>query len=193
MPQQQTTRLSKANADTLNGERSVVVGKVLRTVGLKGFVRIRLETDYPERFAPGGEVYAKKPLGEAELLKVAESKGHSRRSCADVRFEGIESCDAALSLVGLTLVVPMSERHRLSDDTEFYTDELEGMRVIEPDGADAGSVVSLEEGVASPYLVVNTAKQKEVLIPFIKVFIASISRESRQVKLAKPISVHAQA
>jgi len=64
------------------------------------------------------------------------------------------------------------------------------MQVIGPAGELSGEVVSLEADAASPYLVVKTSDGSEVMIPFMKVFISSVDRKTRKVKLVEPVAFH---
>lgn len=190
MSRPQIMNLSQLEStDSKNGSW-LAIGKVLRTVGLQGWVRIGLKTDYPQRFCPGSFVYVKRLSGSPELIEIAEWREHFSGVAIEVRFDGIETCDNASDYVNTLLVIPYSEREELTDDTEFYPDELEGMKVIAPDGSDAGVVEKLEAEAASPYLVVRTVEQGEILIPFLKVFISSVDRKTRCLRLVKSVEFH---
>ncbi len=168
----------------------IVVGKVRRTVGLKGWVRVGLNTDFPERFSPGSRVLVKRLTGEPEPVKIGDWRSHFSGDAIEIKFAEVDDCDAAASFVNTLLVIPKSEREELCDDSEFYPDELPGMQIIGPDGKVSGVVVSLEAEAANPYLVVTTNNGSEVMIPFLKVFISAIDRKARQIKLVEPIVFH---
>jgi len=168
----------------------IVIGKVRRTVGLKGWLRIGMNTDYPERFSPGSQVLVKRLTGEPEPIEIEDWREHFSGDAIEIKLVAIDDCDAAATFVNTLLVIPRSEREQLSDNSEFYPDELAGMQVIGPAGEVSGVVISLETEAASPYLVVSTGHGSEVMIPFIKVFISSVDRSSRQIKLVEPVSFH---
>jgi 16S rRNA processing protein RimM len=168
----------------------IVIGKVRRTVGLKGWLRIGMNTDYPERFSPGSQVLVKRLTGEPEPVEIENWREHFSGDAVEIKFVDIDDCDAAATFVNTLLVIPRSEREQLSDNSEFYPDELAGMQVIGPAGEVSGEVVSLEAEAASPYLVVKISDGAEVLIPFMKVFISSVDRKTRQIKLVEPVSFH---
>ncbi|MBU1106112.1 MAG: ribosome maturation factor RimM [Candidatus Riflebacteria bacterium] len=189
MSQPKTLCLNKPESSAQE-DSWLVVGKVRRTVGLKGWVRVGLMTDFPERFSPGNRVLVKRLSGDPEPTEIAEWRKHFSGDAVEVRFAGIDDCDAAATFVNTLLVIPKAEREQLRSNSEFYPDELTGMQVIAPDGEVSGEVVILEAEAACPYLVVKTSAGFEVMIPFRKVFISSVDRKARQVKLVEPVSFH---
>jgi len=189
MSQPRVLRLNKSESSA-EEDSWIVIAKVRRTVGLKGWVRIGLLTDYPERFSPGSHVLVKRLTGEPEPAEIADWREHFSGDAIEVRFAGINDCDAASAFVNTLLVIPKSEREKLRSNSEFYPDELSGMQVIGPDGEVSGEVVTLEAEVACPYLVIKITSGAEIMVPFRKVFISSVDREAKQVRLVEPVSFH---
>lgn len=188
MSQPRIMRLNRQQ--TRQPDSWVVIGKVRRTVGLHGWIRVGLNTDYPERFSPGSRILVKRLSGEPQPVEIEDWREHFSGDAIEIKFAGIDDCDAARSFVNTLLVIHRDERAELQDDSEFYPDELAGMQVVEPDGNVSGVVETLEAEVASPYLVVKTSEGLEVMIPFRKVFISSVDRQTRQIKLVEPVSFH---
>ena len=189
MSQSRTSLLNKSEP-SVEDDSWIVIGKVRRTVGLKGWVRVGLLTDYPERFSPGSRVLVKRLSGDPEPAEIGDWREHFSGDAIEIRFAGVEDCDAAATFVNTLLVIPKAEREQLRSNSEFYPDELTGMQVLAPDGEVSGEVVILEAEAACPYLVVKTSTGSEVLIPFRKVFISSVDRKARQIKLVEPLSFH---
>jgi len=189
MSQPRIMRLNRQEASATE-DSWIVIGKVRRTVGLQGWIRIGMNTDYPERFSPGSQVMVKRLTGEPEPVEIEDWREHFSGDAIEIKFAGIDDCDAAATFVNTLLVIPRSEREQLSDDSEFYPDELTGMQVIGPDGEVSGVAVSLEVEVACPYLVVKTGDGSEVMIPFKKIFISSVDRKARQIRLVEPVAFH---
>ena len=166
-----------------------VVGTIVKVVGLKGLVRVLHNTDHPERFVPGAEFQAENRAGERRSLTIAEARPFSPDRPIEVRFEGIDQVETARELVGLRLMIPLSERVPPPDGS-FYPDELVGMEVLSPTGTPEGSVVQLVTEVPSPYLVVATERFGAVMIPFRQVFISGVDRVARAIRLREPIDLH---
>ena len=186
-PRPSFTRPGKASGK--DAAEWAVVGTIVKVVGLKGLVRVLHNTDYPERFSPGAEFLAENRAGERRNLTIAEARPFSPDRPIEVRFEGIDQVETARELVGLRLMIPLSERVPPPADS-FYPDELKGMKVLSPTGEAEGAVVQLVTEVPSPYLLVATDRFGEVMIPFRQVFISGVDRAERAIRLREPIDHH---
>lgn len=139
----------------------VLVGLITRPHGLRGEVKVRPETDFPEqRFAVGATVYARLD-GEIVPLVIASSRLHlGRPLVAFVGRDRIEDVEA----LGLTeLRVPESALTPLGDG-EYYWFQLEGAPVVTEDGRDVGRVLRVEPTGGTGVLVVD-GPDGEVQIP----------------------------
>lgn len=181
-------KVATSNGSRIATDKWVVVGKVVKAIALKGWVRVNLMTDNPNRFSDNAVVSALHKGGEIEPLKILESKEHFSGTRLDVLFEGIDDCDQATCLISCLLVIPKSERAKLPKGS-FYDDELKGMTVIF-DGKDVGCVLSLESNIPCPYISIDAGKLGEVLVPYRKEFIKNIDRLTRKVLLKQDISFH---
>ncbi len=189
-PKSGTVSLKQEKSDEKPDNAWITIGQVRKTVGLKGWLRVGLLTDYPERFQPGTRMFVQKKQGEPEPAVVSEWRGHFTETAIDVKFEGADDCDAAAVYVNTLLVIPKSEREQLRSNSEFYPDELVGMQVMGPDGKPSGRVVKLEAEAPCPYILVRADDSTEVMIPFKKIFIRSVDRASGTVRLVEPVSFH---
>lgn len=170
----------------------VDVGKIVKTVGVRGWVRVTLLSDNPSRFKKGARLYVKRRSREVnEEVVVNAVKEHFSGEMLNLLFEGIKDCDQAAGLVNSYLVIPQNLRQKLRDKNSFYPDELVDMQVLSPEGDLVGRVVRLESEAPSPFLVTQIDDLGEILIPFRKVFVSEIDRKARTLRLAKPASVHA--
>ena len=167
----------------------VTIGLVRKTVGLGGWMRITLMTDYPDRFEPESELTFKKRMGEPFTAIVEDWRDHFSGTAIEIKLKGVEDCDAAAEYVNASIVIPKSEREELEDD-EFYPDEFEGMTVLSPEGNNEGKIRRFEAEAPCPYLEIRLADSTEVMIPFRKEFIASVDKKNRTVRLAQPVSFH---
>ncbi len=188
--QPEIVRLKQEKSDEKAEDSWIAIGQVRKTVGLKGWLRVGLLTDYPERFQPGTRVFVQKKQGEPEPVVVSEWRGHFTETAIDIKFEGADDCDAAAVYVNTLLVIPRAQREKLRSNSEFYPDELVGMQVLGPDGEKSGQVVKLEAEAPCPYILVRATDATEVMIPFKKIFIRSVDRASGTVRLVEPVSFH---
>lgn len=171
------------------GESWITVGKVLKTIGLKGWVKIQSNSDYPDRFRKDSALYLEAQPGDFQEIRVLASRSRGSSEFLDLLLEGSTDPESARRFVGKTLSIPLSQR---SDPPggSFYPDELEGMAVLSPAGQQVGRVELLEAEVPCPFLVIRSETLGEVMVPFRKVFIASVDRSRRIVQLVVPIEEH---
>lgn len=171
-------------------DRWIVIGQIRKTVGLQGWIRVGVLTDFPERFKPGNQVLVQKNDKDPEPYTIGEWRSHFSGTALELRFAGFDDCESAQALVSAMIVIPKTEREELRSDSEFYPDELEGMQVVSPQGEVVGKVLKLETDIPCPYVAIQTDDDREVLVPFRKVFIRSIDRKTRTLQLVEPLSFH---
>ena len=126
-------------------EGMLEVGRVAKAHGLRGEVLVELTSDRPERRAVGAVF-----TSSVGPLEVVESRQHQTRWL--IRFRGYDQREQADALRGTVL---FSEP---LDATEgvLWVHELVGCRVVETDGTDRGSVVSVISNPASDLLELDS-------------------------------------
>jgi 16S rRNA processing protein RimM len=152
---------------TIEPEPDLRIGRVLKAHGVKGALRVELLTDFPDRFAPGGEV-----LAAGRRLRVARSEELDGSML--VTFEGIDDRTAAEQLTGVYLTVPLGEARALPAD-QYYHFQLVGLSVIDTHGTrELGKVAEVLTYAANDVLRV-TDGDREILIPMVRSVVRSIA------------------
>ncbi len=171
----------KAEKKSVLDNDFVLIGKVIKAVGLEGWMRLALETDFPERFKTGNTIKLKLNNKDIKEFQITDSRAHFLDTRLEVKLSGINNREEASSLVGCFIIINKAERKVLSND-RFYKDELSDMDVIS-DNEKVGSVIRLEADLPSPYLEVETIEHGSVMIPFRSEFIESIDKINKKVVL----------
>jgi 16S rRNA processing protein RimM len=155
-------------------EGYMAVGLVTNAHGLRGEVKVELHTDFPERFAPGVELY----LGE-ELEKVTISAARPHQGQMLLQFEGIEDRADAEALRGLWAFIPDEQAVTLEEDT-YYVHDIIGLSVQTVDGQPLGTVEEvLFTGANDVYLVKTPGEpSREILLPAIDEVIKEVKLEA---------------
>ena len=156
--------------------KRVLLGEIGRPHGVRGLVRLHAFTEDPKAIGAYG------PLTDAT---------GARRFAVTVmpgglgRIEGIADRDAAARLTGTKLYV---ERDRLplpADPDEFLLCDLEGLAAVGEDGSPFGTVRSVEEYGAGPFLVIE-GEGGERLVPFTKAAVPVVDIAAGRIIVVPP-------
>ena len=156
----------------------LTVGQVVRTIGLKGEVKIYPSTHFRDtRFKKGARVFLLNEHNEIEQ-ELTIKMHHVNGDCDNVIFEEISSIEEAEKINKKYLFVEKNPEF-LGKNEYFYSD-LIGMKVDFDNGKSIGVVKAIEEYNSYATLRVKTSG-KDVLIPFVKAFILSVSLDEKQI------------
>ena len=156
----------------------LTVGQVVRTIGLKGEVKVYPSTHFREtRFKKGARVFLLNDNNEIErelTIKLHRTNG----DCDNLIFEEISSIEEAEKINKKYLFV--EKNPGILGKNEYFFSDLVGMKVDFDNGQSIGVVKAVEEFTSYATLRVKT-EEKDVLIPFVKAFIKSVSLEEKQI------------
>lgn len=142
-------------------ERRILVGRVSGAFGVSGELRCQSYTE------PAGQLLRYRPLilshgGNERTLDVLHGRDTARGLV--LRLPGVTDRDAAQAMQGAELWIKRSQLPKPAAG-EYYWVDLEGLRVVNREGVDFGTVSHLFQTPANPVLVV--AGERERLIPFL--------------------------
>lgn len=158
----------------------VVIGSVIKPVGLAGHVRVGFVSGNPERLQ--GIRYVVIRLDDQYFtVKVASST--PELTTAKVRFREASNMDEAELLRGAELVVSRSESPPLPEG-EYYSDQLDGCKVILESGEELGRIKEVYNFGHHDVLVVVDGEH-ETLIPTVSEFIAEVDTSAKIVKVKR--------
>jgi len=140
----------------------VILGQVVGVFGVKGWVKIRSDTEPRANILQYSPWYLKQAnawVSQRVIASQQQSKG------LIVQFEGITDRDVAAQLVGCEIAVPRDQLPAPAEG-EYYWSDLIGLRVRNLQGEDLGKVTNLLETGANDVLVVRDG-ELEHLIPYV--------------------------
>jgi len=135
---------------------NIAIGEVMGAWGLKGEIRIRVLTDFPERFCPDGSFLIEGVSYTIETVK-------SSKDALILKLAGIDSPEEAQKLRHLTLEIPEDKKHPLPEGV-FYHYQIIGLDVFSTEGVKLGKVSQVLTTAGNDVYVVETTG-KEILIP----------------------------
>jgi 16S rRNA processing protein RimM len=149
----------------------LLVAHIGKTVGLKGFLRLHIDSDFPEQFKKGNSFLLK----DNRKLVINSFDGQL------VKFEGFLDIEDAKKLSGLELFSTLEDsrqRCKLSKD-EFFWFDIIGLKVVE-NNQTLGIVKSIERINGIDMLLLDTDDSlsdrysKEFFIPYNDNYIISV-------------------
>jgi len=155
----------------------LTVGRIIRTVGLKGEVKVYPSTHFRDsRFSKGNHVFLLDQDGNARKLTI---KLHRKNGEMDqLIFEEISSIEEAELILKEDLYV--EKDNNFLKKGEFFFSDLEKMTVYFDNGKLIGKVKKIEEYNSYATLRVE-GNTRDVLIPFVKSFISDVDLENQKI------------
>ena len=146
----------------------IPVGRVTRTHGLKGELKF-FPADQDDLVVQNDQQIR---LGET-TFKIKSVRG--AKSPFIVKFEGIDSIEAAQSLLGQEVLVDREDFESLPEG-EYYRFDIEGLKVFDDTGKYYGVIEDIIETGSNDVYVVR-GDGKEWLVPMIDSIVQSIDLE----------------
>lgn len=154
------------------------IGQVVGAFGLAGEMKVRLETDFPERFDKLRQVQLRPEKGEPERLQVERSRPHKGQILLKVkgveRIEDVDRWRGAWVQVARETAVPLPRG-------SYYSSDLVGMQVVTVDGRDLGRVDAVLRYPAHDLLQVG-----EALVPAVPEMVRDVDVEIRRITVDLP-------
>lgn len=151
----------------------VVLGRISGVYGLRGWVKVYAETRERADILEFDPWYLRRKDGW-QAVKVIEGREQAKGIIA--HLEGVGHCDQARALIGTEIAVRKADLPP-ADAGTFYWDDLIGLKVVNLEGVEFGTVSHLFETGANDVLVVQG--ERERLIPYIKDAVKKIDLTSR--------------
>lgn len=164
-------------------EELVTIGKCVKPHGLNGEMRIKPITDFPERFEQTEKVFAHQQKDPVRPLTIIAVRGHHGGLL--VKFQGVDSIDAANSLRGHFLSVPDDELVELEED-EYWHWELEGLAAYNPEGESLGVLKEVIHSPAHDLYLIETPGGDSHLVPAVHQYVPEIDIEGQRVVVILP-------
>jgi len=158
----------------------VALGKVVRSQGRDGRIKLRLNEKGPTGFG-GSTVFIRRGEG-LEAFEV-ESLVLDRNAYV-LKLKGVDTLAAADALAGLDIYAAETDFRRLGRDL-YYDFQVIGCRVRTRDGTEIGEVASVL-AAGGPVLLVVRRGSGDVYVPFTEAICVKVDPEAREVVIDPP-------
>jgi 16S rRNA processing protein RimM len=161
--------------------RRFEIGRIVKVKGLKGEVKVALETDFPERLKTRKTLWIGLAPDVATEIKVKSVSVVP--DSATYRFVGIDTPEQAKPLVGKSLFVLESDLPKLKGD-KAYIHELIGLRVASGE-IEIGKLTNVIKVPSNDVYEISLGDGKKILMPAISEFIEEVNLTHGYVKVKR--------
>lgn len=157
------------------------IGEIVGVFGIKGDLKVRLDTDFPERFAGLKQVCLRPPVGDPVLWDVQGTRLHKGQVLLKLR--GVDSIEDAQRLRGAKVQVPRAQAVKLPENS-YYATDIVGMDVVTRDGKPLGMLDKV-----LPYPAHDLFQVGAALIPAVKEIVIEVDTANRRIVVDPPVGM----
>ncbi len=150
----------------------ITIGQILAPWGIKGKLKVKAVTDFPQRFAPPSKVYVNQ-----QPMTIDRAEWH--KGNAIIKFNAIDSIDAAQKLKGQPIEIHRSQLKPLPEG-QYYHFQLIGLEVWTTQGELLGTVTEILTAESNDNYVVRGTRG-EILIPAIEDIVKSVDLDEERI------------
>ena len=155
----------------------ITIGKILAPWNIKGKLKVAVETDFPQRFAPSARIYVNR-----QPMTIDSAEWH--KGNAIIKLETIDSVADAEELVGQLIEIHHSQLQPLPEG-QYYHFQLIGLEVWTTQGELLGKITHVLTTPSNDNYIVSGDKG-EIIISAIEDVIKSVDLDKGQL-LIEPI------
>ena len=138
----------------------LLIGRIVGAHGLDGYVKVKPESDFPERFEVAGDRWLRKQGTEPVKVRLVKGRYLEGKNQYLVKLDGVNYRDQAENLRSAELLVEAGDRLTL-EPGEFHVSDLIGLQVVvQADNSTLGTVSDVFT-MGHDMLEVTLAKQEE--------------------------------
>lgn len=148
----------------------ITIGQVVGPHGIKGGLKVKVLTDFRERFDEGRVLFL-----AGNEAKIKHSTWHKEQ--VRIQVSGVKDRNRAEELRWEYIFVPESDQPELEED-EFLVADLIGMLAVTEDGTEIGTVEDVFPSPAHDILVIGDG-----MVPVVSEFVLDIDLDENKIVL----------
>ncbi len=159
-------------------ELIITIGQIINSFGKNGEVKVRVLTDFPERFKTLSTIILSMS-GEREDSKARVLGVKYYKDFVILQLDLSSSIEEAQGLKGFFICVKQEDIYPLPEGS-YYIFELIGLSVFSQEGELLGTLQEVYTQSAQDLYVVKSG-DKEILIPAVKEYVSEINPEAGRI------------
>ena len=166
-------------------DKWMLLGEIVAPQGLKGDIRIKPSSDFPERFTRPGKRWIQKANELPKEIKLKKGMLIPGKSIYVLSIEGVSDRSSAEEIIGWKLVVPADSRPILGKGEYHYFDLIGLEARSGPTKTLIGYVTDLIKG-GNDLLEIELIEGKKVLVPFVHEIVPEIEIKEKWLLINPP-------
>jgi 16S rRNA processing protein RimM len=154
----------------MSPENNILWGNIIKTHGVKGEVLVQVFSDDLSDYKTLESVFVE--IKQKQIPFFLTSFNFATQKRCIIGFEDVESVEAAKSLVGADIYIPISEMAE-ADENRFSYQVLMGFTVIDSIQGELGTISNFFQKTGQDLLMMDY-KEVEILIPVTDEIVTSI-------------------
>ena len=157
------------------------IGLVSGAFGIRGEMKVRLETDFPDRFAKLKQNCLRPPEPRATVAKLFEIEGaRLHKGQVLLKLQGVDKIEQVDPWRGAWVQIRRAEAVPLPKDN-YYAVDIVGMDVVTLEGRPLGKLKQV-----LPYPAYDLFQVGEILIPAVKEIVIEVDTVNRRIVVDPP-------
>jgi len=158
---------------------SIAIGTILKSVGLRGELKVSPLTHFPRRFNQLRDITIQTKGGQSQRYRIEQVRYAS--PFVYLKLAGLSTLEEAQTLAGGSILIPEEDRIPLPEGS-YYHFEIEGLDVYLENGTRLGKIESILETGSNDIYVVKEGR-KEFLIPALASIVKEINLPQRRMTI----------
>ncbi len=162
-------------------EDRILMAQIGAAHGIRGEVRVKPFGDDPLSFGDYGKLES-----EDGSRKLKVKRARIQKNVVVTKFEGVNDRNEAETLNGMKLYIPRERLPETEDEDEFYHSDLIGLKAIDENKEQIGTVLALLDFGAGDLIEIAPKSGKSLMFPFTKAVVPVVSLKEGFVEIHAP-------
>ncbi len=168
------------NANDIPEDQWISLGKLVGPFGIHGEVKLYPETDFPDRITTHRFLY----IGASHTPYIVQS-ARLHGALVVLTLREVTTMNDAEKLRGSAVMIPQTEIAELAED-QYFIHDLVGMQAVHVNGTILGVVADVFTTSAQDLLLIRSAENAEVFVPFVKFIAVHVDMQRRTISIDPP-------
>jgi 16S rRNA processing protein RimM len=161
-----------------------LIGRIESAAGSDGFVKISLQSDFPERFSELSEIYI--DFWDDKKKFIVEKVTHHKKNVL-IKFRRFDTLREVGLLISREIFITKDNVVKLPENS-FFVHDLIGSKVLTGDKL-LGKIIDVEKTPANDVIAIRDSSGKEFLLPLIDKFIEKFDPEKKIMLIKKDVDL----